>query len=212
MNNYNIVEKGIIVLGEKVMVSDPCYGLETWCQGVIENVLRGEYVCKVGYSDEDEYGTRVADIEVIHKSFSGKFLEYYPEEFEVGVDSGQAGIFDYEYYKKYHKDRNEHKHVDEHWYARVCGITYTRKKNPYYKEFNDWGDKEFFKKYAEYMHNTKINSPYLEKLDGNIIDNLGIVSSSGYGDGGYVCWTAHSNEGKVVGIRVEFITEDEDDE
>ena len=98
MNNYNIVEKGIIVLGEKVMVSDPCYGLETWCQGVIENVLRGEYVCKVGYSDEDEHGTRVADIEVIHKSFFGKFLEYYPEEFEVGVDSGQAGIFDYEYY------------------------------------------------------------------------------------------------------------------
>ncbi len=27
-----------IELGDKVMVSDPCYDLDIWCQGVLENV------------------------------------------------------------------------------------------------------------------------------------------------------------------------------
>ena len=38
--------KTTIKLGNKVMVSDPCYGLDTWCQGVLENVLPGNYMKK----------------------------------------------------------------------------------------------------------------------------------------------------------------------
>lgn len=32
------------------------------------------------------------------------------------------------------------------------------------------------------------------------------------GDGGYCCWTAHNEEGKIVAIRVEYITEDDEEE
>ena len=35
-----------IKLNSKVMISDPCYGLNTWCQGIIEGVLPGNYNCK----------------------------------------------------------------------------------------------------------------------------------------------------------------------
>ena len=160
-----------IRLGNKVMVSDPCYELGTWCQGVLENVLPGTYNCDVEYSDEGAWGTRVAAIEVVHQNHNG-FIVFDPEDFVVGVDSGQAGIFDYEYYARYHTNN-----VDGNWYDRVCNIT-------------------------------------LADESAGIIDELGFVSSSGYGDGGYGCWVARNSDGYIVGIRIEYITEEdeEDDE
>ena len=164
-----MTDKCSIRLNSKVMVSDPCYGLNTWCQGIVKNVLPGTYYCFVEYSDEGDWGTRVSAIEVRH-AYYDRVSDFYPEDFEVGVDSGQAGIFDYDYYEKYHSDRKERPHVDDNWYDKVCNITLTR---------------------------------------AGIIDNRGFVSSSGYGDGGYTCWTARDDNGNVFAIRIEYITEDE---
>lgn len=174
MENIYTENKGTIKLNLKAMVSDPCYGLNTWCQGVIENVKPGTYDCFVEYSDEGDWGERVSAIEVRH-AYYDRPRDFYPEDFEVGVDSGQAGIFDYEYYEMYHTDRSYKHHVNSGWYDKVCNITLAREQ-------------------------------------AGIIHNLGFVSSSGYGDGGYTCWTARDNDGKVIAIRVEYITEDEDDE
>lgn len=224
MENITIANKGTIKLGSKVMVSDPCYGLNTWCQGVLDNVLPGEYECTVEHSDEGEWGIRVSAIEVTHEDYKGKFMEMSPEEFDVGVDSGQAGIFDYDYYCKYHTDTNERDYVDDDWYDRVCEITITVMENPNYEE---WIDKDFdftdtsdenFNAFIEYNRewreywNSDRKWPTIQTPDGNTIDNLGFASSSGYGDGGYTCWTARNEDNQVVGIRVEFITEDEDEE
>lgn len=218
MNKIITENKGIITLGEKVMVSDPCYGLGTWCQGVLENVLPGKYDCNVEYSDEGDWGTRVSAIEVTHVDYDRCVFSEELEKFEVGVDSGQAGIFDYEYYAKYHMDATERPHVDDNWYDRVYDLTYTHTPNPYYEEFhwentNDSIENLLAKFHArvEYMESIK-SQKYLPKLDGNTIDGLGFVSSSGYGDGGYGCWTCRNEDGKVVSIRVEFINEDDDDE
>lgn len=62
MNNIEINDKGFIALNDKVMVSDPCYGMNTWCQGVIDNVLKGNYKCTVETSDEGTWGRRVSAI------------------------------------------------------------------------------------------------------------------------------------------------------
>lgn len=110
-----------IRLGNKVMVSDPCYGLNTWCQGVLENVLPGTYNCDVEYSDEGAWGVRVAAIEVTHENCGVYMFDI--ADFVVGVDSGQAGIFDYEYYARYHMDDMSDSEVDDDWYDRVCDIT-----------------------------------------------------------------------------------------
>jgi len=118
-----VENKGVITLGAKVMVSDPCYGLGTWCQGVLENVLPGQYDCNVEYSDEGTWGTRVSAIEVTHVNYKTGSLLLQMEDFEVGVDSGQAGIFDYEYYAKYHMDATERPHVNDDWYDMVCDKT-----------------------------------------------------------------------------------------
>ena len=293
MNNITIENKGTITLGEKVMVSDPCYGLGTWCQGVLENVLPGVYDCNVEYSDEDMWEIRVSAIEVTHESCKGKFIQLECEDFEVGVDSGQAGIFDYEYYAKYHKDSTEREHVDDDWYDMVCNKTGEYLVNPDYVPFVSlveykaavWAFRteldELKKKYPEldvdtvymetinYYH--RLTRPYdeidfneivdslnnlkealskdpedviktegekaLEDIDdkyfiiihkilneynkdrksqkeryrstGNTTDGLGFVSSSGFGDGVYNCWTARNQNGKIVAIRVEFISEDD---
>lgn len=168
--------KGDIVLGARVMVSDPCYGLGTWCQGVVDNVVPGTYKCHVEYYDDHFWGNRVSAIEVINDSYYFNVLDYKEENFEVGVDSGHAGIFDYAYYAQHHMDRHEHPHVDDGWYDRVCGLTHVN-----------------------------------NRLTGNAIDCLGFVSSSGYGDGSYYCYTADDQNGNVIAIRVEFITEDDEE-
>ena len=196
------------------MVSDPCYGLNTWCQGVLDNILSGEYECVVEHSDEGEWGTRVSAIEVRHKDYKDKFIIMDPESFEVGVDSGQAGIFDYEYYEKYHSDCKEIPHVDDNWYDNVGNKTFTQTKNPNYEPFKFFLDEPWedeIKRRIEYEKSEK-SELYLGKFDANTIDNLGFVSSSGYGDGGYTCWTARNDNNQIVGIRVEFITEDDEEE
>lgn len=172
MNNINVENKGTIKLNSKVMVSDPCYGLNTWCQGIVNNVLPGEYKCYVEYSDEGMFGVRVSAIEVVHQDYE-RPMEFVPEDFEVGVDSGQAGIFDYDYYITYHSDYQQRPHVNDAWYDMVCDIT-------------------------------------LNKEQAGVTEDFGLVSSSGYGDGGYTCWTARNNDGNIIAIRVEYITEDED--
>ena len=125
--------KKIIKLGEKVMVSDPCYGLDTWCQGVLENVLPGDYNCKVEHIDEGVFGVRVAAIEAIHQD--ARVIRYEAQDFEVGVDSGTAGIFDYDYYVKYHKSSKESDHCDDNWYDRIYDLTCENIPNPNYIPF-----------------------------------------------------------------------------
>ena len=294
--------KKIIKLGEKVMVSDPCYGLGTWCQGVLENVLPGNYECEVEYKDEGDWGIRVAAIEVVHEDCGVYVFE--PQDFEVGVDSGQAGIFDYDYYCRYHTDYNDREHVNDAWYDRVCKKTSEYIANPDYTLFVDTPEykagilayrielDEFAKKYPDVDVETiymelinhynglssedkkfdfsslietleKINklledktnvAEVLEKSEealkqqeqevelhnikhkherlmhelweiymrsirsqkklysntGNTIDGLGFVSSSGYGDGGYTCYTSKNQDGKINAIRIEFISDEEE--
>lgn len=304
MKNIHVENKGTIKLNSKIMVSDPCYGLNTWCQGIVENVLPGTYDCFVEYSDEGDWGTRVSAIEVRNAYYDGP-RDFYPEDFEVGVDSGQAGIFDYEYYEKYHSDCKERYHVDDNWYNMACDKTREYIINPDYLPFTDTveykagllaykntleelsgkypeldtmtvyidlvneynslekektfnfdsliqilcdlnkilenkecpnevaevvtealektkGETELFDikcKYERNMHKAWLlyrdGLTSLKKIDrctGNTIDNLGFVSSSGYGDGGYTCWTARNSNGEVIAIRIEYITEDEGDE
>lgn len=199
-----------IKLGNKVMVSDPCYGLDTWCQGVLENVLPGTYNCKVEYSDEGVFGKRVAAIEVVNENCDG-IIVFEPEDFEVGVDSGQAGIFDYEYYAKYHSDCKERSHVDDDWYDRVCELTCRSVVNPNYEEFKWEATEDLMEKYEAYKRSGK-SWRYTQQLTADQIDELGFVSSSGFGDGSYTCWTARDEDNRIIAIRIEYITEDEYEE
>ena len=108
-----------IQLGNKVRVSDPCYGNDVWCTGVLENVKEGRYNVDVLISDEGVWGNRVKALVVIHTEYKEliDFNEKAP--FEVGVDSGQAGIYDENYYKQYHTETD----CFDDWYDEICDLT-----------------------------------------------------------------------------------------
>lgn len=177
MSTFKQKYKGDIVLGTSVMVSDPCYSIGTWCQGVVGNVVPGTYKCYVEHCQDSFWGDRVSAIEVVHADYNHSELDYVETNFEVGVDSGQAGIFNYNYYKKYHEDDNGHKRLNDDWYDKVCGLTSTK-----------------------------------DGFAGNTIDNNGLASSSGYGDGIYWCYISHDQNENVIAIRVDFIYEDDEED
>lgn len=140
---------GTITLGSKVIVSDPCYNLGTWCQGVLENVLPGEYNCSYNF---DENEGRVSYMYVSHNSLDEKTVRNIvayteAEDFEVGVDSGMAGIYDYDYYAAHHKDD-----LDKEWYAKVYEATKAVCPNENYKKFmsEEWF-LDVIDRYIEYI-------------------------------------------------------------
>jgi len=123
---------GTITLGNKIAISDPCYELGTWCQGTLENILPGEYNCSYNY---DENESRISFIHIAHSSLSNDMLNEAianseAADFEVGVDSGMAGIYDYDYYASNHEPE-----LNKTWYNAVFQATKNIQPNKNYRKF-----------------------------------------------------------------------------
>lgn len=169
-----------IKLGEEVVVSDPCYDIPTWCQAIVKNVLPGNYRTLVIKGDEGGWGTRCSRLIAIHEDYAHqdeKFRwELYPGV--IGVDSGQAGIFSRESYRK-----------DE--LAEQIG-------NGDGEGFGDgWASEEGDKWYEKICTRTLSNERWGTYSEG-------VVSSSGFGDGSYNLLVAKKNK-KVVGFVIDFL-------
>jgi len=96
--NFVPIGKFIISSG-KVYITDPCYAPGTWCQGVMENVKNGIWNAEIAISDEEDWGKRCAMLRATYSGiYNPNILDYKKCEFEVGVDSGTAGIFDGDFY------------------------------------------------------------------------------------------------------------------
>lgn len=156
---------GKIKLNDTVMVSDPCYKVGVWCQGEINNVLEGEY--NVFISEDDG---RIKELIVSNDKYPEiEDWEINMEQsFEVGVDSGNAGIFDYKYYY----DTHEEDDILDEWYDDMLTGLFDN------EDSKNW---LFFR-------------------------NHGVITSSGYGDGVYHCYTAE-HDNKVMAIKIVFIDE-----
>jgi len=169
-----------ITLSENVMVSDPCYTPDTWCQTKLTNVLPGRYNVEVEKSDQGDWGTRVSGITILHESITddGISLEW-EDHSECGVDSGQCGIFCMTSYRNdemsesittpdvnfnlgdYRKDDG-----GEKWYEKMCRFTLSEDQFGLY--------------------------------------DTGVVSSSGIGDGLYPLEVMMDKE-KIVGMRITYL-------
>ena len=174
-----------ITLSENVMVSDPCYSPDTWCQTKLDNVLPGLYNVEVEKSDEGDWGVRVSGITILHESITddGISLEW-EDHSECGVDSGQCGIFCMTGY------RNDE--VSE-------GITPPTLYNPFVIPFREDGDKW----YEKICHFTLCEPQW------GVYDT-GVVSSSGIGDGLYPMEVMMDKE-KIVGIRITYLGNSDED-
>ena len=113
-----ITYAGNITLFDSATISDPCYKIGTGCTGKIDNVRAGIYKC---FYKLDKHENRVSAIQVVHSSLTDEEtreadVNFKLEPFEVGVDSGMAGIFNSTYFSENHTEND----IDEQWYGRVC--------------------------------------------------------------------------------------------
>lgn len=119
MNKLSLSKEylGKITLHDKAVVSDPCYDCRTWCSAEL-TVLPGTYNCYTITCDTGMFGKRIAQLIAVYadkeKDLHSSLLRSVRAQ--IGVDSGQCGIYDSEYFQKTRKD--------EVWYKEICSITY----------------------------------------------------------------------------------------
>lgn len=99
--NWDIKEIGTFTLNSGTMrISDPCYDKTVWCSGTIPNCVIGEWQAGAAYYNDAMFGRRVALLVAKAANSSVGFdlandiYALTPAPFEVGVDSGQAGMYD----------------------------------------------------------------------------------------------------------------------
>jgi hypothetical protein len=115
-----------ITLSNEVMVSDPCYTVPTWCQHKLTDVLPGEYQCTVQKYNDRVWGNRCSFIIVVHKNYNTEDkLNWRKLPFDIGVDSGQAGIFSMETYRnnEVFVTGSRKENDGEEWYEHMCDLT-----------------------------------------------------------------------------------------
>ena len=161
----------------KVIVSDPCYEVDFEINETIENVKNGKWIAKI--ETKKVWGERVSKLMCCHESvyqFS-RSLIFKVVSKDIGVDSGQAGIFDVEHFKKdsdvedLPREYKEKICENEPWYSYCCDRTLSKMAD---------------------------------------VIPFGVVSSSGLGDGCYVCEVA-KKENEVVAMQVTFLEEEHDE-
>lgn len=116
-----------------VMMSDPCYSLDTWCQLKVENVQTGEWNAYIKQSDEGDWGVRISELIAVKsdKPLKDRWKRIGDDGI-IGVDSGQAGIFDLKHYRDDSVILKRAKYKiapgGNHalWYAECCEITLAR--------------------------------------------------------------------------------------
>lgn len=163
-------------------LSDPCYS-DVESGITVKKALPGTWSGKLRYAVG--WGLRPYYVGAFHSTYAGR-IPTTPAEIEanswerlkgsVGVDSGQAGIYDMAHYRddkviiedpKF--SRGDEEETGERWYGANCDRT--------------CGDDC--------------------KVGAGIIPH-GVVSSSGDGDGGYAAYVKKNEDRQVVGVIIDF--------
>lgn len=216
-----------ITLTGHVMITDPCYEPDTWCQHAT-SVLPGTYHCFFKSFIDERQDKRIVEIAIKHE-------QYLQEEItelltrQIGVDGGSCGIFDYDYYIQNH-NRDE-------WQDRLYNTTYNETDNPnfiqyteapFYKNHEEMREKNqngelsdedyvkhlfsFQQELIEYVQNRDLSVDFIPELRAGTVDGKCFVSSSGYGDGIYPLYCVRNKDGEIVGLKLIFIFEDDMEE
>lgn len=209
-----------ITLSSRVVVSDPCYDRSVWCRGELA-ITPGVYETKLYYSDEGQWGNRVAKLGVYRKG-AGETVEEKKTEFSVGVDSGQAGIFCDTVYPQGETGKYSDK---ESFYGKVCNLTIgegyedRNERARAKREIEEIESGKWDNLYVEpgkslllERHKKRLEEPEVPYWQGGTYEEKGVVSSSGYGDGGYDCVVGTDKDGLTTYVEIEFISDSEEDD
>lgn len=94
-----LVEFGTFCVSSgELVLSDPCYGLEVWCMKKVDSVKNGTWNFYGIQSDEGIFGKRISAICAVHADAENVSVDL-KDIGDLGVDSGQFGIFDADFYR-----------------------------------------------------------------------------------------------------------------
>ncbi len=122
MNKITVGEFEIV--SGRAIISDPCYDIGTWCAGVLDKVMNGTWTA---YIVTNEHGRVDKLLALTGNPY--RLLAWESTAATIGVDSGQAGIFDADHFKK-DEDVSSVARLgseivceDEPWYSICCDRT-----------------------------------------------------------------------------------------
>lgn len=173
-----------IILSKNVRVSDPCYTDDVWCKTQLTNVLPGAYNWTVSFNDTSGWGHRVSGITLIHESFDDDDSIEWQYHSDIGVDSGQAGIFCETSYRN-----------DE-----VAPSITTPDVNFMYGEGGE--GEAWYEKMCRFTLSSESFGAY----------DTGVVSSSGIGDGSYPLYVAYDDNNNIIAMQLDYLMDDEDED
>ncbi len=159
----------------RAYITDPAYRDDTSLRLLVK-VQRGTWQAAIDLRDERDLGMRVAELITAHESVDVAAVTWQVEDFVLGVDSGTAGVFDVDHF---HVDAEGRADVREQ--ARRDG----------------WDDGE-----AWYQ---SLVMDAIESGTSNRVLPHGVITSTGFGDGGYDCYTARNKRKEVIAVRLVFL-------
>lgn len=165
----------------KFFVSDPCYTKKTWCTGTVP-AKKGLYHSFAMFVQTD-WHTRIAALIVIHDSHlkDFNFDKKKKHRFSVGVDSGLAGIWDFDAFR----DK-----LINYDYNQVCFVT----------SGGEWRNEAESDSYIDMDEAGKIDGYHeLHPMAG--VMQYGAVSRAGFGDGSYTCYTSADKLGSWTMLK-----------
>ena len=114
-----LLKLGSFTVTDKIIVADPCYDYGKLGTLALDNVLSGKYIATAEVEKN-----LIAALHISHSNFKNDILESEIVGY-IGVDSGQAGFFDLDFFRK-----NQGGEVGDlnSFYGLACSITLSPKQ------------------------------------------------------------------------------------
>lgn len=188
------------VVSGALRVSDPSYDLSVWCAGTLK-AANGTWRGTSYTRTLKEWGRRVWELEAQLEG-SRHDLPWKECNFEVGVDTATAGIFDLSHFQ------------DESVVTPETPISLFWTKS--LGQERNWEGMCEFAADGELQKMRAADGEFKGIVDdvfftGSIVP-FGVVSRSGCGDGGYPAYFKRNSQGEAVAVKIVFIGEDDIDD
>ena len=170
---------------QTMRVSDPCYDRDVWCCGTLDKCRMGTWEAGVLQVDMDDWGVRCAVLAVRHKAAGPDFSVIRQDT----VCQNQDGWMEQPFYVGV--DSGQAGFFDEAFYQNPSVFADMPAPEQNLSPDDVW-----------YNHVCDIT---LSDLGAGIIPH-GAVSSSGFGDGCYICYTHAGADGAIDFAWIRFLT------
>ena len=215
-----------VVTSGALRVSDPCYTPDTWCAGTLENVMDGIWQAHVGYH-KDELDTQMAEKWLVAEK---ERIDAYVAKYDK--DGLLGGFGQYEYERLAEKRKAFEERLGRVAYLHIVNIE-AQSHFDHAAEFDstwvdstidvgvDSGQAGFFDLalYQQVWESEPVREKFYDEVCDLTLEDkswgvhpIGVVSSTGWGDGSYTCLVRRDDVGRAIEAIIIYMAESDDEE